>query len=62
MLSSRSRLRLVVVQVMVVSLFVTLLARLWYLQVVGGDTYHAAAEQNTLRDVAIPAPRGLIDQ
>ncbi len=60
MLSSRSRLRLVVVQVMVVSLFVTLLARLWYIQVVGGDTYHAAAEQNTLRDVAIPAPRGLI--
>jgi penicillin-binding protein 2 len=59
-LSSRSRLRLVVVQVMVVSLFVTLLARLWYIQVVGGDTYHAAAEQNTLRDVAIPAPRGLI--
>ncbi|MDX6365703.1 MAG: penicillin-binding protein 2 [Nocardioidaceae bacterium] len=60
MLSSRSRLRLVVVQVMVVSLFVTLIARLWYIQVVGGDTYHAAAEQNTLRDVAIPAPRGLI--
>jgi penicillin-binding protein 2 len=60
MLSSRSRLRLVVVQVMVISLFLTLLARLWYIQVVGADTYHAAAEQNTIRDVAIPAPRGLI--
>src|SRR6478735_8617239 len=54
------RSRLVVVQVMVLSLFATLFARLWYLQVVGQDTYQAAAVSNAVRDVDIPAPRGLI--
>jgi penicillin-binding protein 2 len=48
------------VQVLVLSLFATLMARLWYLQVVGQETYQAAAVSNSLRDVAIPAPRGLI--
>jgi penicillin-binding protein 2 len=54
------RARLVVVQVMVLSLFATLFARLWYLQVVGQETYQAAAVSNAVRDVDIPAPRGLI--
>jgi penicillin-binding protein 2 len=60
MVKTRSRLRLVVVQVMVLSLFVTLLARLWYIQVVGAADYQAAAQENTVRDIEIPAPRGLI--
>ncbi len=60
MVKLRSRRRLVVVQVLVLSLFATLLARLWYIQVVGADTYQAAAQQNTVRDIAVPAPRGLI--
>ena len=60
MTRSRSRLRLIVVQIMVLSLFGTLLARLWYIQVVGGDVYQAAAQDNTVRDIEIPAPRGLI--
>jgi penicillin-binding protein 2 len=60
MLRSRSQLRLVVVQVLVLSLFGTLLARLWYLQVVGGDTYQAAAQNNAVRAVDVSAPRGLI--
>lgn len=60
MLKSKSRLRLVVVQVMVLSLFVTLLARLWYIQVVNADGYQAAAQDNTVREVELPAPRGLI--
>ena len=60
MLKTRSRLRLLVVQVMVLSLFVTLFARLWYIQVVGGADYQAAAQDNAVRDVDIPAPRGLI--
>ncbi len=60
MLKSKSRLRLVVVQVMVLSLFVTLLARLWYIQVVSAEGYQAAAQDNTVRDVELPAPRGLI--
>ena len=60
MLKTRSRLRLIVVQVMVLSLFVTLFARLWYIQVVGGAGYQAAAQDNAVRDIDIPAPRGLI--
>lgn len=60
MLRTRSGLRLVVLQVLVLSLFATLLARLWYLQVAGGDTYQAAAVSNTVRDISIQAPRGLI--
>jgi penicillin-binding protein 2 len=60
MLKTRSRLRLMVVQVMVLSLFITLFARLWYIQVVGGDGYQAAAQDNAVRDIEVPAPRGLI--
>ncbi len=60
MLKSRSRLRLLVVQVMVLSLFITLFARLWYIQVVGGEGYQAAAQDNAVRDIEVPAPRGLI--
>jgi penicillin-binding protein 2 len=60
MLKTRSRLRLLVVQVMVLSLFITLFARLWYIQVVGGDGYQAAAQDNAVRDIEVPAPRGLI--
>src|SRR3978361_481107 len=55
-----SRARLIVIQVMVLSLFATLFARLWYMQVVGEQTYQAAAVNNSVREVDIPAPRGLI--
>ena len=48
---TRSRLRLVVVQVMVLSLFATLFARLWYIQVVGGAGYQAAAQSNAVREI-----------
>ncbi len=60
MLRTRSSLRLVVVQVMLLALFGTLFARLWYLQVVGAEIYQAAAEDNAVRDIEITAPRGLI--
>ena len=60
MLTTRSRLRLRVVQVMVLSLFLTLFARLWYVQVVGGEVYQAAAQENAVREVEVSAPRGLI--
>src|SRR5262245_25099711 len=60
MLKTRSRLRLFVVQVMVLALFITLFARLWYIQVVGGADYQAAAQDNAVRDIDVPAPRGLI--
>jgi penicillin-binding protein 2 len=44
----------------VLSLFVTLFARLWFLQVVGGDDYQAQATENAVREVITPPERGLI--
>ena len=43
--SEKSRLRLLVVQALVLSLFLTLFARLWYMQVLTGDGYRAQAAQ-----------------
>src|SRR4051812_7827394 len=56
----RSRLRLFVVQVMFVSLFVTLFARLWYLQVFTGEEYQAKAAEQSVRELVVQPPRGLI--
>ncbi|NHC45104.1 penicillin-binding protein 2 [Motilibacter aurantiacus] len=59
-MNQRSGLRLVVLQVLVLSLIATLGGRLWFLQVHSGDTYEAAATSNRVRDVVTPATRGLI--
>src|ERR1700759_5747596 len=58
--AERSRLRLIVVRVLVLSLFATLLARLYYLQVISGDTYQATAASQSLREVVQQPQRGLI--
>jgi penicillin-binding protein 2 len=58
--SDRSRLRLVVLQVLVVSLLLTLLGRLWYLQIYSGDEYRNAATNNQVRNVVTEAVRGQI--
>jgi penicillin-binding protein 2 len=58
--SDRTRLRVVVLRVLVVSLLVTLAGRLWVLQVLDGDRYRAAATGNRVRAVVTPATRGLI--
>lgn len=57
---SRSRLRLVVVQALVFSLFATLLVRLWYLQVVSGEEYTAQAASQSVREIVVQPQRGLI--
>ena len=59
-MSARSRTRLVVLQVLVLSLLLTLGSRLWYLQVVTGERYQRAAADNRTRDVVTPAGRGFI--
>ncbi|MBA2769884.1 MAG: penicillin-binding protein 2 [Sporichthyaceae bacterium] len=59
-MSERSRLRLVVVQVLVLSLLATLLGRLWYLQVLASESYQAAATENGTREIITPAARGMI--
>lgn len=58
--NTKGRLRLVVVQVLVISLFVTLFARLWYLQVLGGAAYQAQAAEQSVRQVVVQPARGLI--
>src|ERR1700712_5351936 len=58
--SEKSRLRLFVVQAMVLALFLTLFARLWYMQVLTGEGYRAAAAQQSVRDVVVQPARGLI--
>jgi penicillin-binding protein 2 len=55
-----SRLRLIVLQALVFSLFATLLVRLWYLQVDQGPTYTAKAASQSVRNVTVQPDRGLI--
>ena len=58
--AQKSRLRLFVVQAMVLALFLTLFARLWYMQVLTGEGYRAAAAEQSVRDVVVQPARGLI--
>jgi penicillin-binding protein 2 len=57
---TKGRLRLVVVQALVLSLFVTLFARLWYMQVLGGEAYQAQAAEQSVRELVVQPARGLI--
>jgi len=59
-MSQRSRLNLIVVQVLVLSLMLAMLGRLFYLQVAAGLKYHNAALNIQSRDVVTPAVRGAI--
>ncbi len=52
--------RLTVLAVVIVCLFAALFARLWFLQVINEPTAQAAAQDNSVRIVYTPAPRGLI--
>ena len=58
--STKSRLRLIVVRTLVISLFVTLFARLWYVQVLDGQGYQARAASQSVRELVVQPPRGLI--
>lgn len=55
-----SRLRLGILAVVVMSLFATMLARLWYLQVMVAPELKVQAEENSVRLIATAAPRGRI--
>jgi penicillin-binding protein 2 len=54
------RIRLAVMGIVAISLFAALVARLWYLQVIGTEEYQLAAEVQNTREIAIEAPRGRI--
>ncbi|MDQ3537584.1 MAG: penicillin-binding protein 2 [Actinomycetota bacterium] len=58
-----TRLRLTFLSLLVVSLFLLLFARLWFLQVMAGDRYANLAEGNAVRTLSVTAPRGnLLDR
>lgn len=57
---TKSRMRLFVMQVLMLSLFATLFGRLWYLQVLSGEEYQAKAAEQSIREVVVQPPRGLI--
>ena len=59
-MNQRSRLNLLVFQILVISLMVALFGRLFYLQVAAGPIYRDAALNIQSRDVIYPATRGLI--
>jgi len=57
---SRPRLRMHVVGAIVLVLFGVMALRLWDLQVINRQQFASAVNQNALRKVTVPAPRGLI--
>ena len=59
-MNNKSRLSLLVVQILIVSLMSALFGRLFYLQVAAGPKYRDAALSIQSRDVVAPATRGLI--
>jgi penicillin-binding protein 2 len=58
--ATKGRIRLVVVQALVLSLFLTLFGRLWYMQVMGGEAYQAQAAEQSIRELVVQPARGLI--
>ena len=59
-MNNKSRLALLVVQILIISLMAALFGRLFYLQVAAGPKYRDAALSIQSRDVVAPATRGLI--
>ena len=59
-MSQRSRLNLIVVQALILSLMLAMMGRLFYLQVAAGIKYHNAALNIQSRDIVTPAVRGAI--
>ena len=59
-MSERSWRRLVIVQVLIASMLIALLGRLYYMQIASGPRYQAAAMDNQSRDIITPAARGMI--
>ena len=57
---SRGETRLALLRLLVVTAAVALIARLWQLQMVEGETYRVLADQNRYRQVDVAAPRGVI--
>src|SRR5688500_1345960 len=59
-LTPQLALRLAILGMVVLGAFAVLFLRLWALQILSGDQHLAAARENQLRTVRVPAPRGVI--
>lgn len=59
-MGENSRLRLTILGVIALALFTSLLARLWHLQALSAPRYEKLAQENRVRRVLVPAPRGRI--
>ena len=59
-MAARPEVRLTILRVLTLSLFVTLFGRLFFLQVISGSDFAEQASNNQIREVVVPAPRGLI--
>ena len=46
--------------VFIILIFTMLTIRLWYIQIYKGDYYRRISENNRIRRIEIPAPRGMI--
>ena len=51
-------LRVAILGGIALTMFAIIFFRLWFLQVLSGDKYRAQANNNRIRDVNVPAPRG----
>lgn len=52
--------RLAILGLFIMAAFCVLLARLWFMQIVGGTDYRKRAEGNRIREISLEAPRGSI--
>ena len=52
--------RIFVIGYVVIAIFLILIMRLWQLQVLQGNKYRELSENNRLRIISIPAPRGIL--
>jgi penicillin-binding protein 2 len=59
-LTPKLALRLAILGAVALAIFAVLLLRLWALQVLSGDQYLRAAQNNQLRSLRVEAPRGVI--
>ncbi len=59
-MTSQFALRVAILGGLALALFSIIFLRLWYLQVLSGDKYTEQAQNNRIREIRIPAPRGEI--
>ena len=57
-ISPQLALRVAILGGFAIAMFAIIFFRLWFLQVLSGEQYVAQANDNRVRDVPIPAPRG----